>query len=82
MNTIFYVLLLSLIGLIASIILGVRLLIKYKKSRKKIDLILGIILTYIIPGLIFLALIYIVISRTITVSYGPPPGMVYGPGPI
>lgn len=82
-QTLMIIILLAILSII-SIALGIYFLIKYSKKRKKIDLIVGIILTFIIPGIaIYVAFkVYTGYGPGTIVAYGPNPGMVYGPGPI
>lgn len=57
---------------ITSLIFGIKFLIKYRVTKNKMDLILGLVLTFIIPGI----LIYIGTRNLIR------PMIVYGPGPM
>lgn len=69
---------------IVSLVFGVLSFIKYSKTGKKKFLWLGILLTFIIPGiLIYLAFrFYIVSTAVVYAPYpGPDNGMVYMPGP-
>ncbi|MCX6801392.1 MAG: hypothetical protein NTZ73_04335 [Candidatus Diapherotrites archaeon] len=73
-------LILAVILFFASIIGGVFSLKKYLKTKKKIFLIFGIILTFVVPGII---LLFVILPSTM-VSYGPaPPNTMieYGPAP-
>jgi hypothetical protein len=71
----------SVIGIIVSLFFGIRFLIRYKTTRKKLHLILGIVLTFIIPAILlyFAFRIYTINS---TMVYGPGPIMTYGPSPV
>jgi hypothetical protein len=62
---------------IISFIFGIRFFIKYNQTRKKRYLFLGILLTFVVPAIIF----YFIRMST-TVVYGPAPMMAYGPAPI
>jgi len=76
------IIIIATIGIIISLIFGIILLVKYKSTRKKWQLILGIILTFIIPAII---IYYAFRIYPLTgMVYGPGPGdtIVYGPGPI
>jgi hypothetical protein len=71
---------LTLAGIIILIILalislffGIKILIKYKLTHKRTHLIWGIILTFVIPGLI----IYVLLG-----SYRMNTMIDYGPGPV
>ncbi len=75
------ILLIAIAIAITSLIFGIKFLIKYKTTRKFWYLVLGIILTFILPALLFLvALRYV--GTNVMIDYGPGPGMVYGPAPI
>ena len=61
---------------------GIFCIVRFAKTRKIAYLIVGLILTFIIPGLCLFATLVVSIPST-TVVYGPPPTMmVYGPPPI
>lgn len=72
---------LSIIAII-SLIFGILFLIKYAKKRKIIYLIVGILLTFIIPAIVIYFLFRFYIGNPLLIAYGPNPGMVYGPGPV
>ena len=74
------IVLLTVIGTIVSIVFGIRFLIKYKATRKKSHLILGIVLTFVVPAI----LLYFAFRfyPSTTMLYGPGPIMAYGPGPV
>jgi hypothetical protein len=60
---------------------GIFCIVRYAKTRKIAFLIIGLILTFIIPGLCLFATLVVYIPSA-TVVYGPPPTMiVYGPPP-
>ncbi len=76
-------------GAIVSLFFGIKLLIKYNQTRKKLYLFLGILLTFIVPAiLLFLAFNFWRMSTTMIygpgpiVAYGPNPMIEYGPGPV
>ncbi len=76
------IIIIATIGIIISLIFGIILLVKYKSTRKKWQLILGIILTFIIPAII---IYYAFRIYPLTgMVYGPGPGNAidYGPGPV
>jgi len=81
-------LLLFVAGGIVSLIFGIKFLIKYKATRKTPHLILGIVLTFVVPAIIFFIVFRGLIPNTrglipnTMIDYGPGPGMVYGPGPV
>ena len=61
---------------------GIFCIVRFAKTRKIAYLIVGLILTFIIPGLCLFATLAVSIPSTMVV-YGPPPTMmVYGPPPI
>lgn len=66
---------------IVSLIFGIKFLIKYKAKRNKWHLVLGIVLTFIIPAAVLLLIFRFSVSNPLMV-YGPGPMMDYGPGPI
>jgi hypothetical protein len=67
---------------IISLIFGILSLIKYSKTRKNTYLFLGILLTFIVPGiLLYLAFRFYVSSTMVVYMPGPDNGMVYMPGP-
>ena len=45
------IILLAVIGAIVSLVFGIKFLIKYKATRKKSHLILGIVLTFVVPAI-------------------------------
>ena len=57
---------------------GILCLVKYSKTKKKIFLILGIILTFVFLGIA----LYYVFRIFTAVTYGPASGMAYGPAPL
>lgn len=60
-----------LVGIICSFIIGIFLLYKYRKTRSKKFLWLGLILTLIIPGLLILLLIWWIFSSITVSCYAP-----------
>jgi hypothetical protein len=70
-----------IIGLVVSLFFGIRFLIKYRLTRKKSYLVWGIILTFVIPGLLVLLLIGSYYAFNPLIVYGPAPMMEYGPAP-
>ncbi len=62
---------------------GVYCIVRYAKTRKVVLLIVGLILTLVLPGLFLCAVLGIYIPSAMIV-YGPPPpptNIVYGPPP-
>ena len=60
-------------------VLGIYFIVKYKHTKEKKYLIIGLILTLIVAGV----LIYVFIIAPMTsVMYGPYSKMVYGPPPM
>jgi hypothetical protein len=74
------IILIIAIGLVAllSFAGGIFSLLQYVKKKNKMLLVLGILLTFIIPGLVICAIFTLSVPDT-TVVYGPPPMMDYGP---
>ena len=72
----------AILGL-ASLGGGIFCIVRYAKTRKMVWLIVGLVLTFIVPGLLFCVALGVFIPSTIIV-YGPPPPttIVYGPPPI
>lgn len=67
---------------IISLVFGIKFLIKYNQTRKKLHLVLGILLTFIVPAvLLFLAFNFWRYNPNSIIAYGPNPMMEYGPGP-
>jgi uncharacterized protein YacL len=60
-----------LVGIICSFITGVFLLYRYRKTKSKKLLWFGLILTFIIPGLLILLLIWWIVSSVTTTCYSP-----------
>jgi hypothetical protein len=68
---------------IISLIFGILSFVKYSKTRKNTYLFLGILLTFIVPGiLLYLALKIYSPSTMIDYMPGPDNGMVYMPAPF
>jgi hypothetical protein len=80
MDTTLIIVLLLVIGAIVSIVFGIRFLIKYKSTRKKSHLILGIALTFVVPAILLYFAFRFYISTSMI--YGPGAMMEYGPGPV
>ncbi len=53
-------------------VLGVCLLIRYARTRRRLPLVLGLLFTFVLPGLLILAW---------AAGWLPLPGMVYAPPP-
>ena len=72
----------AILGL-ASLGGGIFCIVRYAKTRKAVWLIVGLVLTFIVPGLLFCVALGVFIPSTIIV-YGPPPPttIIYGPPPI
>lgn len=51
---------------------GIYCLVRYAKTRKVVFLIVGLILTFILPGIGLCAVLGVYIPST-TIVYGPPP---------
>ena len=65
---------------IVSFVFGILSFIKYSKKRKTIYLVLGILLTFIVPGiLLYLIFRFYVIPPMVVYMPNPNPGMVYLP---
>ena len=62
---------------------GIFCIVRYAKTRKVVWLIVGLVLTLIVPGLLFCLALGVFIPSTMVV-YGPPPPttIVYGPPPL
>jgi hypothetical protein len=66
---------LALMGLI-SLIGGIVCLISYAKTRKTALLVVGLLLTFIVPGIAFCIILAIWIPSTMVVYAPPPPDIV------
>ncbi len=66
---------------LVSLGLGIFSLLKYKKTKGKKFLVIGIILSFVVPGIILLIIFQSYLSSP-SIVYGPEPMMEYGPGPI
>lgn len=75
------IIIISVIIAVISLIFGIFFLIKYAKTRKNIYLIVGILLTFVIPGIIIYIIFMFYTGSSPMIEYGPNPGMLYGPGP-
>lgn len=74
---------LLVIAVIVSIVFGILSFIKYGKTGERKFILLGILLTFIIPGLLlYFVLRFYVLSPTIVYMPGPGPNMDYMPGPV
>ena len=82
-STLVIVVILALIFSLASFGAGLYCIARYAKTRKVVFLVVGVILTFILPGICMCAVLGIYIPST-TIVYGPPPpptSIVYGPPP-
>jgi len=61
---------------------GIFCIVRYAKTRKVVWLIVGLVLTFVVPGLLVCVALGVFIP-SIMVVYGPPPptNIVYGPPP-
>jgi hypothetical protein len=68
---------------LASIGGGIFCIVRYAKTRKVVWLIVGLVLTFIVPGVLLCVTLGVFIPGTMIV-YGPPPptNIVYGPPPM
>jgi len=57
---------------LASLGAGIYCLVRYAKTRKVVFLIVGLILTFFLPGICLVAVLVVYIPST-TIVYGPPP---------
>ncbi len=80
MDTTMIIIILAVLGAIVSLVFGIRFLIKYKATRKRSHLILGIVLTFVVPAILLFVAFRFYASTSIV--YGPGPMMEYGPGPV
>ena len=71
------VIILALVGII-SLAAGIISLIKYARTKSKLFLVLGIMLTFVVPGII-LFVVFRIWPIDTGVVYGPGPGVLYGP---
>ena len=63
---------------------GIFCIVRYTKTRKVVWLIAGLLLTFIVPGLLLCVALGVFIPSVMMV-YGPPPPptqIVYGPPPM
>lgn len=74
------ILLILVVLAIASLVGGIICLVKYAKTKNKLMLILGIVLTFVVPGILLYSAVRFTLMDTI-VLYGPAPVMEYGPMP-
>jgi CHASE2 domain-containing sensor protein len=63
--------LLAIAGMVAVLAAGVVCLIRYGKTRKSVFLIVGLLLTLLLPGCIILLAILVILPQAFVV-YGPP----------
>lgn len=78
-----FVVILAVLFSLASLGGGVYCIVRYAKTRKVVFLIVGVILTFLLPGICLCAALGVYIPST-TIVYGPPPlptTIVYGPPP-
>ena len=81
-TTMLIILVALIIGAIISLVFGIKFLIKYSKTRKNKYLYLGIIFTFVIPGILLIVAFKLwVYQGNSMILYGPLPMMEYGPGP-
>ncbi len=52
--------------------MGIFFLVRYAQTRRTLFLVLGLLLTFILPGVLFCCILIAVIP-SFTVAYGPPP---------
>jgi hypothetical protein len=82
-SSLILVAILTILFCLASLGAGIYCLVRYARTRKMVFLILGVILTFILPGLCLCLVLGVYIPMT-TIVYGPPPpptSIVYGPPP-
>ncbi len=62
---------------------GIFCIVRYAKTRKVVWLIVGLLLTFIVPGLLLCVALGVFIP-SVMIVYGPPPPtqIVYGPPPM
>ena len=62
---------------------GIFCIVRYAKTRKVVWLIVGLVLTFIVPGVLLCVALGVFIPSVMMV-YGPPPptNIVYGPPPM
>lgn len=77
------IMVLPILAGIVSLVFGIMLLVKYSKKRKNKYLFWGIILTFVVPGILFYIALRGYISSTGMVYMPAPPnhGMEYMPAP-
>ncbi len=61
----------ALLGL-ASLIAGIVCLVRYAQTRQTLFLVLGLLLTFILPGMVVCCALSVWIP-SVMVTYGPPP---------
>jgi len=78
-----WIVILPLLAGIISLVFGIILLVKYSKTRKGKYLFWGIILTFVVPGLLFYVALRGYIASTGMIYMPAPPnhGMEYMPAP-
>lgn len=74
-TTMLIIFILVILGAIVSLIFGIKFLIKYNSTRKKLYLFLGVVLTFVIPTiLLFIAFrLYVRLYISTSMIYGPIP---------
>ena len=60
---------------LVSLAIGIFCIIRYAKTRKIVFLIVGLILTFVLPGLFLFCALVVYIPNTMIV-YGPPPTLI------
>ncbi len=82
--TLIIIIVLAIVLSLVSLGAGIFCIVRYARSRKVVFLIVGLLLTFLLPGIIMCAALGIFIPNTLIV-YGPPPQVpttiVYGPPP-
>jgi len=68
----FIVIAIAIILSLVSLAVGVFYIVRYAKTRKKAYLIVGLLLTFILPG-VCLCLALVVFIPSTMIVYGPPP---------
>lgn len=79
MEPMILVLILGAVG-VASLVGGIVSLVKYAQTKSKLMLVLGIVLTFVVPGILLYLAFRIWVMDTM-ISYGPAPMIEYGPMP-
>jgi hypothetical protein len=69
------IIVIALLLALVSLVGGIFCLVLYAKTRRIVYLIVGLALTFILPGLIFCLALGVFIPSTM-VAYGPPPDYI------